>query len=131
MKVLSDDEIEKIFQASLIILEETGVAFQQEDALTLFHKNGAIVDSEKSIVKFPSSLVEDLIKKVPKEYTLYHRDSGKSVDIANGTVHFQIGESDPVIFGTSSFRRVFLVVRDPFSFETSIIRRILCQERKD
>lgn len=92
LNVLSDDEVDEIYQASLKILEETGVAFQQEDALTLFHKNGAEVDFDKNIVKFPSSLVEDLIKKVPKEYTLYHRDSEKRIDIAEGTVHFQIGD---------------------------------------
>ncbi len=112
MKVLSDDEIDEIYQTSLKILEETGVAFQQNDALTLLHRNGAQVDFKKNIVKFPSSLVEDMIKKVPRVFTLYHRDANKRIDITEGEVHFQIGDYAGYILDYRTGERRRATLRD-------------------
>ena len=112
LNVLSGDEVDEIHQTSLRILEETGVVFQQDGALTLLHRNGAQVDFRKSVVKFPSGLVEDLIKKVPRVYTLYCRDSKKRIDIAKGAVHFQIGDYAGYILDYRTGERRKATLRD-------------------
>ena len=51
LKAISNDDMEWIHNASLKILEETGVVFNSEDALDVFKKHGAKVDAKT--VYFP------------------------------------------------------------------------------
>ena len=69
---LSQDEVERIHEASLRILKETGVKVLSEKVRKLLAENGAKVDG--AIVKIPGSLVEGAIKKTPKEMTLCARE---------------------------------------------------------
>ncbi|NIR86326.1 hypothetical protein GWO13_01655 [Candidatus Bathyarchaeota archaeon] len=73
--LLSDDEIASIHETSLKILEEIGIKVLSRKVQSLLAENGAEVDSSRSIVKIPSSLVEEAIKKAPKEIVLCGRDS--------------------------------------------------------
>ena len=51
IKTLSDQEVEKIHQATLTVLNETGVRFPSEKALKIFAEAGADVDFKGQIVK--------------------------------------------------------------------------------
>ena len=46
LKAISNDDMEWIHNASLKILEETGVVFHSEDALDIFKRHGAKVDGK-------------------------------------------------------------------------------------
>jgi len=72
--LLSDNEIAFIHEMSLRILEEIGVKVSSEKVQSLLAENGAEVDASCSIVKIPSSLVEETIKKAPREMVLCGRD---------------------------------------------------------
>jgi len=72
--LLSDDELERIHETSLKILQEIGVKVLSKKVQSLLAENGAEVDAARSIVKIPSSLVEEAIKKAPKEMVLCGRD---------------------------------------------------------
>jgi len=72
--LLSDDEIARIHETSLRILQEIGIKVLSKKVQSLLAENGAEVDSHRSIVKIPSSLVEEAIKKAPKEIVLCGRD---------------------------------------------------------
>jgi len=69
---LSEGEVEQIHEASLRILKETGVKVLSEKVRRLLAGNGAEVDGD--IVKIPRPLVEEAIKKAPKEITLCARE---------------------------------------------------------
>jgi len=86
LNFLSGDEIERIHEASLRILKETGIRVDSEKVRKLLAKNGAVVNDK--IVKIPSSLVEEAIKKAPQEITLGARDSKWDLKIPSNDLPF-------------------------------------------
>ena len=52
-RVLGDDQIEDIHQATLKVLEEVGIRVEHKPALEVFSGNGCDVDFNKKIVKIP------------------------------------------------------------------------------
>ncbi|MFT4715710.1 MAG: trimethylamine--corrinoid protein Co-methyltransferase [Paracoccaceae bacterium] len=71
---LSDDEIKYVHEASLEILEETGVLVRNEKARKRFAEHGAIVDHDTQIVRIPAKVVERYRRMVPPTITLRGRD---------------------------------------------------------
>jgi len=66
-RVFSEDAIDAIHLASLKVLEKTGVKIvHSQRILKMLKENGCTVDFEKSVVKFPSYVVEEALKKTPK-----------------------------------------------------------------
>ena len=53
-KPLTDDQVKKIHQAALQILERTGVQVEEPQAVDLFRKAGAIIDGNRVKVKMIS-----------------------------------------------------------------------------
>ena len=99
--VLSDDELEDIHETSLRILQEIGIKVLSKKVQNLLAENGAEVDSARSIVKIPSSLVEEAVEKAPKEMVLCGRD--KKFDLKLPSKDFTYVATS----GYSSFMRDF------------------------
>lgn len=75
LKVLTDDQVDDIHEATLKILEKTGVRFDSDDARDRLIKAGATVHpTRKDVVTFPRSMVEESIKKVMPYGTYYARN---------------------------------------------------------
>jgi trimethylamine--corrinoid protein Co-methyltransferase len=75
VKVLTDDQVESIHEASLRILETTGLRFDSGDARQLLVTAGATSHPvKKDVVTFPRSVVEAAIRRVPREVTYFARD---------------------------------------------------------
>jgi trimethylamine--corrinoid protein Co-methyltransferase len=72
--LLSDDEIASVHETSLKVLSKIGIKVLSKKVQSLLAENGAEVDAARSIVKISSSLVEEAIKKAPKEMVLCGRD---------------------------------------------------------
>ncbi|WKZ39549.1 MAG: trimethylamine methyltransferase family protein [Anaerolineales bacterium] len=70
--LLTQEQVEKIHNASLEILEETGLKVRYEPARELFKKHGCHVEEER--VKFPRAVVEKYRKMVPPSFTFRGRD---------------------------------------------------------
>jgi len=81
LQLLSPQDIEKIHQATLDVIESAGVRFPSPKALDIWASHGASVDRETSIVKAPGSLVEAALKKAPPIYTLAARDSAQDLPL--------------------------------------------------
>lgn len=79
LNVLTKDEMERIHEASVSILEKTGVRVYSEKVRKLLAGHGAIVVGD--IVKFPRSLVEESLKRAPKEILLAARDPKYDIKI--------------------------------------------------
>ncbi len=84
VKVLTDQQINKIHQKSLEILETIGVNIPHNEILTRFAEKGAVVDLIKKLVKIPSELVMELLSKAGKEFSLYGRDLTKKAEFGFG-----------------------------------------------
>ncbi|MDA3917406.1 MAG: trimethylamine methyltransferase family protein [Deltaproteobacteria bacterium] len=90
---LSDEQIKTIHDASLTILEKTGMTYEEGlgDAAELLQKNGAIVDKEKRTIKFSRDMLTEQVAKAPEQVILYGRDSKNDLDLSEDRVHLGTG----------------------------------------
>lgn len=70
--LLSQEQVERIHEASLEILEETGMRVRYEPARELFKKHGCTVEDER--VRFPRGVAEKYRKMPPPSFTFHARD---------------------------------------------------------
>ena len=84
IRVLTDEQIQRIHETSLAILERAGVLIPHEGMLSRFADMGATVDRQKHIVKIPPDLVMNLVKKAGKSFTLYGRDLTRKCEFGYG-----------------------------------------------
>ena len=73
-ELLTQEQVERIHEASLEILENVGLLVRNEKARTIFAKHGCVVDSETHIVKFPRGVVEEFRAMMPPTFTFRGRD---------------------------------------------------------
>ena len=88
-EILTKNQIEKVHETSLQILEKIGMDFGYPPALKVFKKGGAKVDGQR--VFFPSRLVEAQIKKAPRRFTLHARNPQNNVVIGGRNTVFAPG----------------------------------------
>ena len=99
--LLSDEEVARIHEASLKILQKIGIKVLSKKVQSLLAENGAEVDATRSIVKIPNSLVQEAIEKAPKKMVLCGRNSKFDLKLPSTDIPF-IATS-----GYSSFMRDF------------------------
>ena len=71
LEMLSREEIEIIHVKSLEILEKVGTIIPHEEINSLFEDFGAIVNFNTGLVRIPPHLVNELISKAGKKFTIY------------------------------------------------------------
>ena len=74
LNFLDEAQLDNLQEATLNILENTGVQFPSEKALAIFAEHGAQVDQDTQIVKIPRDLVFKAMSTVPRYFTLGARD---------------------------------------------------------
>lgn len=84
LRFLSDEQLDALQQATLQVLEETGVQFPSPRALDLFEQHGADVNRETSIVKLPRDLVFKALSTAPRYPLLAARDPLYDLQMAPG-----------------------------------------------
>lgn len=70
--LLTQEQVERIHDASLEILEEVGLRVRYEPARELFKEHGCNVEEER--VRFPRAVVEKYRKLAPPSFTFHARD---------------------------------------------------------
>jgi len=71
-ELLTNEQVERIHEASLEILQEVGLKVRYEPARDVFAKHGCSVDGER--VKLPREVVEKYRKMTPSTFTFHGRD---------------------------------------------------------
>ncbi len=87
VEILSADEIAAIHRNSLRILQEIGIVFNDEEALSIFRAAGALVDGEGR-VRIGEELVAQALLTAPARFTLSARDAEKAVEIGGDALAF-------------------------------------------
>jgi trimethylamine--corrinoid protein Co-methyltransferase len=72
--LLTQEQVERLHDASLEILENVGLLVRFKPARELFARHGCNVDEETQRVKFPRAVVEKYRKVYPSSFTFYARD---------------------------------------------------------
>ncbi len=88
LSFLNDQQLDNLQEATLTILEKTGVQFPSEKALAIFAKHGAEVDLDSQIVKIPRELVFKAMSTVPRYFTLGARDPEFDLKLQEGISFF-------------------------------------------
>ena len=65
LKLLSEEQLERIHQASLEILRDMGLEFMSKKALEVLDNAGAYVDRTTQMVRFDPALIEESMAKAP------------------------------------------------------------------
>lgn len=73
-ELLSQEQVERIHEASLEILENVGLLVRNEKARDIFARHGCRVDSETQNVRLPSKVVEKYRAMLPPKFTFRGRD---------------------------------------------------------
>ena len=81
-KVINDEELPRIHDASMKLLEETGVIFEHEEALEIFKQKGAKVDGKTVFI--PRKMAEEAMEQTPTTFLHQARNSDHSVTIGDG-----------------------------------------------
>ena len=89
--MLSQKDVERIHNASLKILEKTGIEVGSRTALQIFKEKGARVNSSERRVKIPRVMVEDAIDKAPSKVVLCGREEKHDLILGNKRVYMGTG----------------------------------------
>ena len=68
IRALTWDDMEKIHQAAITILESVGMRVENEKALKYLKNAGCIVDEITYVVKFPKKITQQYVDKMKKDY---------------------------------------------------------------
>ncbi|MFZ5643759.1 MAG: trimethylamine methyltransferase family protein [Bacillota bacterium] len=82
IQVLSKAELGRVHEASVKILEETGVVFQSDDVLELFRKNGIKIDGQVAFL--PRKVIEKSLETCPQSFKWWARNEENSLVIGAG-----------------------------------------------
>jgi len=105
MKVISDDQVEAIHNASMRILEELGIELMSEPARALFRDAGAEVDDASGIVRVDRDLVMRTVAKAPSKYTLTPRNPDRAVTFGGDHISFSLTAGPPNVHDCIDGRR--------------------------
>ena len=78
---LGDTEVEYVHQASLEILDQTGLLVRNGKARKRFARHGCRVDHASEIVTFPPSVVEEFRAMLPPTFTFRGRDPALDITL--------------------------------------------------
>jgi len=82
--VLSQEQIGKIHEASLAVLERVGVIVPHDEILSRFADSGAEVDRQEQRVRIPPDLLMRLLNGAGKRFTIYGRDLALKAEFGVG-----------------------------------------------
>lgn len=88
VEMLGPAQLEKIHDASMRIVEEIGLDFLDEEALSLWEAAGARVDHASQHVWIDRGLLLGLVDRAPAEFTLRARDPAKNIVVGGNRTVF-------------------------------------------
>ncbi len=88
LQYLTDEQLDKLQEATLDILENIGVKFPSEKALNVFVEHGANVDKATQTVKIKRDMVFKALKTVPRYFVMGARVPEYDLNLEDGTTYF-------------------------------------------
>jgi trimethylamine--corrinoid protein Co-methyltransferase len=93
LKVLSDNEIRLIHEATLDILSSCGVKILNKRMIDFLAGKGLSVDSNTNIVRFSKSCVEDAIALIPTMFDVFDREGQFAFTLGGGVPRVAAGHN--------------------------------------
>ena len=86
-RLLTDEQVQQVHQATLNVLEKTGVVIEHPRALEILSDAGCKISGE-SRVRFPAHLVDEAIEKAPQSAAIYSRDGELQMTLEDRKVYY-------------------------------------------
>ena len=102
--LLTHSDLEAIHNATMEILQNTGIRFPHPEALEIFQNNGHKVDGQ--LVYFQEDQVLDKIKDIPSRFSIQARHPDHHVTIGDGFPVFAPGYGAPFLIDPEIGKRV-------------------------
>jgi trimethylamine--corrinoid protein Co-methyltransferase len=99
LKLLSEEELIRIYEASLALLADPGVYSESDLFLDIFEKGGARVDRGARTIQLDRDMVEAAIKSAPHSFVLHGRnDPNMDLLLEPGRVYYGMGGTSEPFF---------------------------------
>jgi trimethylamine--corrinoid protein Co-methyltransferase len=89
--LLAEEEVEAIHRGALYVLQKTGLRVEHQRALELYASHGCSVDRDERLVRIPTGLVEESLRRCPSSYLLRARNPAQDLMVGGNTVYFMQG----------------------------------------
>ncbi|WP_420627870.1 trimethylamine methyltransferase family protein [Candidatus Leptofilum sp.] len=87
-QIATPDQIEQIHNASMQILENTGIRFLDDEAIALWEAAGAKVDHKTQHVWLDRGLITELVAQAPSSFTFRARNPVRNRFIGENAINF-------------------------------------------
>lgn len=103
--VFSEDEIAKLHDSAMRVLEELGIKVLLPEARAFFKAAGAKVDEPEQMVYLGREIVEDAVARAPRSFALQGAIPERDLQMELGTLAFQTGAGAPNVTDLKRGRR--------------------------
>ena len=93
-RILSRSQLDDIHDASMRILEQTGVRVYSDEATALLGGAGAYVGGG-GLVKIPAHLIDWAVRRSPSSITIYDRNGEEAMHVGRRRTYFGTGSDTP------------------------------------
>lgn len=101
--VLTQEEVQKIHEKSMEMLEDVGVEFTYDPAIQVFKEHGLKVDGHR--VYFTREFVEKMVKKAPTSFVLHARNPENNCNCNHTDLNLTPAYGPPYIYEADGTRR--------------------------
>jgi trimethylamine--corrinoid protein Co-methyltransferase len=108
---MSPQQLDRLHEASLEILERVGVRFYDAEALALF-KRARVRVTDDTRVHIPAHLVEWALRSAPKNITIYNRHGERAMELGGYRCYFGVGSDCSNIYDLETGQRRTAVLND-------------------
>lgn len=93
LNVFSEEQVKAVHEATLTVLEKTGVDVYEDEALALLKAAGAQVDGVR--VKIPAHLITQALESAPSCINIYNRSGEQAMCLEDANTYFGTGSDTP------------------------------------
>jgi trimethylamine--corrinoid protein Co-methyltransferase len=105
VEVLSADQVERILDAAVTVLEEVGLEILSAEARTIFRRHGALVDEDTGTVRIGRDIALAMADRAPSRFVLHARNSERHLHVGGDVVNFGPVNGAPNISDRDGGRR--------------------------
>ena len=88
LRFLNDEQLDSLQESTLQVLENVGVQFPSDKALSIFAEHGADVDFAARVVRIPRAVIRKAMATVPRYCLLGARDPQLDIQLQDGVSFF-------------------------------------------
>jgi trimethylamine--corrinoid protein Co-methyltransferase len=112
LTVLTEDQVQRLHDGSLHILEKVGVQVPHADVRAKFLEAGASVEEDSERVRIPEALVEQSLARAGKSFTIYGRDRARKAVFGEGKRNYNSIAGEALWIDDESGERRYATLAD-------------------